>query len=110
MLANTGTTRLYSQHNLLSTIAYQIGGETTFGLEGSIFISGAIIQWLRDGLQSLPDAGDSEEMAKSLSSNEGVYMVPALTGLVRHIGRHMPEGRFMASQEIQAQAILREPR
>ena len=81
MLANTGTTRLYSQHNLLSTIAYQIGGETTFGLEGSIFISGAIIQWLRDGLQSLPDAGSSEEMAKSLSSNEGVYMVPALTGL-----------------------------
>ena len=81
MLANTGTTRLHSQHKLLSTIAYQIGGETTFGLEGSIFISGAIIQWLRDGLQILDSAKDSEPLAISLSSNEGVYMVPALTGL-----------------------------
>lgn len=81
MLANTGTKRLHSRHKLLSTIAYQIGGETIFGLEGSIFISGAIIQWLRDGLQILDHAKDSEPMAMSLSSNEGVYMVPALTGL-----------------------------
>ena len=81
MLANTGTTRLHSRHKLLSTIAYRIQGETTFGLEGSIFISGAIIQWLRDGLQTLSQASDSEAMASSLSSNEGVYMVPALTGL-----------------------------
>ena len=81
MLANTGTTRLHSQHKLLSTIAYQIDGETTYGLEGSIFISGAIIQWLRDGLQILDDAKQSEPMANSLDSNEGVYMVPALTGL-----------------------------
>ena len=81
MLANTGTKRLHSRHKLLSTIAYRIQGETTFGLEGSIFISGAIIQWLRDGLQSLSQASDSEAMASSLSSNEGVYMVPALTGL-----------------------------
>ena len=81
MLANTGTKRLHSRHKLLSTIAYRIQGETTFGLEGSIFISGAIIQWLRDGLQTLSQASDSEAMASSLSSNEGVYMVPALTGL-----------------------------
>lgn len=81
MLANTGTRRLHSTHKLLSTIAYRIGGETSFGLEGSIFISGAIIQWLRDGLQSLTHASDSEAMAQSLNSNEGVYMVPALTGL-----------------------------
>lgn len=81
MLANTGTKRLHSRHKLLSTIAYRIQGETTFGLEGSIFISGAIIQWLRDGLQILSHASDSEAMAASLSSHEGVYMVPALTGL-----------------------------
>ena len=81
MLANTGTKRLHSQHKLLSTIAYRVNGETVFGLEGSIFISGAIIQWLRDGLQILEHAKDSEAMASSLSSNEGVYMVPALTGL-----------------------------
>ena len=81
MLANTGKTRLHSRHKLLSTIAYQIGGETTYGLEGSIFISGAIIQWLRDGLQILDHASASEDLAKSLKGNEGVYMVPALTGL-----------------------------
>ena len=81
MLANTGTKRLHSQHKLLSTIAYRVNGETTFGLEGSIFISGAIIQWLRDGLQILDHAKDSEAMAASLAANDGVYMVPALTGL-----------------------------
>ena len=81
MLANTGTKRLHSQHKLLSTIAYRVNGETSFGLEGSIFISGAIIQWLRDGLQILDHAKDSEAMAASLPANDGVYMVPALTGL-----------------------------
>ena len=81
MLANTGQKRLHSRHKLLSTIAYRINGETTFGLEGSIFISGAIIQWLRDGLQILAHAKDSEPLATSLASNDGVYMVPALTGL-----------------------------
>ena len=81
MLANTGKNRLHSQNKLLSTVAYQIKGKTTYGLEGSIFISGAIIQWLRDGLQILDHAKESEPMANSLDSNEGVYMVPALTGL-----------------------------
>ena len=81
MLANTGAKRLHSKNQLLSTVAYQINGQTTYGLEGSIFISGAIIQWLRDGLKILSDAKDSEAMAKKLASNEGVYMVPALTGL-----------------------------
>ena len=81
MLANTGENRLHSQNKLLSTVAYQIDGKTTYGLEGSIFISGAIIQWLRDGLRIIEHAKDSEPMANSLDSNEGVYMVPALTGL-----------------------------
>ena len=81
MLANTGQNRLHSQNKLLSTVAYQIDGKVTYGLEGSIFISGAIIQWLRDGLRILDDAKQSEPMASGLDSNEGVYMVPALTGL-----------------------------
>ena len=81
MLANTGTKRLHSNNKLLSTVAYQLNGKTTYGLEGSIFISGAIIQWLRDGLKILPDAAASEAMASSLASHDGVYMVPALTGL-----------------------------
>ena len=81
MLANTGAKRLHSKNQLLSTVAYQINGQTTYGLEGSIFISGAIIQWLRDGLKILSDAKDSEAMAQKLAGNEGVYMVPALTGL-----------------------------
>ena len=89
MLANTGANRLHSQNKLLSTIAYQIDGQATYGLEGSIFISGAIIQWLRDGLHLLANATESEAMATSLAGNEGVYMVPALTGLgVPHWAPH----------------------
>ena len=81
MLANTGQDCLLSENNLLSTIAYQINGQVTYGLEGSIFISGAVIQWLRDGMGFLSGAAESEVLATSLSNNEGVYMVPALTGL-----------------------------
>jgi glycerol kinase len=81
MLANTGQDCLLSDNNLLSTIAYQINGQVTYGLEGSIFISGAVIQWLRDGMGLLSGAAESEILATSLSNNEGVYMVPALAGL-----------------------------
>jgi glycerol kinase len=66
---------------LLSTIAYQIDGQRTYGIEGSIFVSGAIIQWLRDGMGLFSSASQTEELARKISSNEGVYMVPALTGL-----------------------------
>lgn len=81
MLANTAQDCLLSKNNLLSTIAYQINGQVTYGLEGSIFISGAVIQWLRDGIGLLSTSAESETLATSLSNNEGVYMVPALTGL-----------------------------
>ena len=81
MLANTGETCLTSDNNLLSTIAYQINGKTTYGLEGSIFVSGAVIQWLRDAMNLLDTATQSEFLAKSLAGNDGVYIVPALTGL-----------------------------
>ncbi len=81
VIVNTGDTAIKSKNKLLTTIGYRLEGKTTYALEGSIFISGAIIQWLRDGLKIIDRASDSERMARGLSSNNGVYMVPALTGL-----------------------------
>ena len=81
LLFNTGNERVASRHGLLTTAACNAAGGPAFALEGSIFIAGAAIQWLRDGLGLLEDAADSEEMAHSLSGNAGVYLVPAFTGL-----------------------------
>ena len=66
---------------LLTTTAYRLNGETTYALEGSIFIAGAAVQWLRDALQLIGHAGDTEALARSLDDNGGVYLVPAFTGL-----------------------------
>jgi glycerol kinase len=81
ILRNTGETALSSQHRLLTTVAYRIGGETSYALEGAIFVAGAAIQWLRDGLRLLANAGDSEELAKRADPASSVYLVPAFTGL-----------------------------
>lgn len=81
LLMNTGSQRLHSQHGLISTLAIDGEGNSCHALEGSVFICGAAIQWLRDGLGLLPSADQSEEMAATLESNEGVYFVPALVGL-----------------------------
>ncbi|MEM7251032.1 MAG: glycerol kinase GlpK [Pseudomonadota bacterium] len=81
LLLNTGADAIRSQHQLLSTVAYRLSGHVTYALEGSIFIAGAAIQWLRDGLRILQTAGDSEAMASGLESTGGVYLVPAFTGL-----------------------------
>ena len=81
VIVNTGDTRIKSTNKLLSTIGYRLDGEISYALEGSIFISGAIVQWLRDGLQIIENASSTEPMASALSGNSGVYMVPALTGL-----------------------------
>ena len=70
-----------SKNKLLTTIGYQIEGKTTYALEGSIFVSGAIVQWLRDGLKIIASAGETEAIAAAQGGNNGVYMVPALTGL-----------------------------
>jgi glycerol kinase len=78
---NTGSKRVASKHNLLATIAWQIGDEVTYALEGSVFMGGAVMQWLRDGLMVFKQASDSEAVASSVSDNGGVYFVPALTGL-----------------------------
>lgn len=80
LLMNTGTTPRTSQHGLLTTVACQLPGKTTYALEGSVFIAGAAIQWLRDGLGILKSAADSEQMAMSSAGSE-VVVVPAFTGL-----------------------------
>ncbi len=81
MLVNTGQDALLSKHGLLTTIAWKLGDKTTYALEGSVFMGGALIQWLRDGLGLFEDAGQTEAMALSVESSEGVYVVPAFVGL-----------------------------
>jgi glycerol kinase len=81
LVVNTGARRVHSQHGLLSTIAWQIGGETLYALEGSCFVAGAAVQWLRDGLGLIRSSAEVEALARSVSSSEGVVFVPALSGL-----------------------------
>ncbi len=81
LLMNTGDEAVSSHANLLTTIAWRINGQTTYALEGSVFVGGAAVQWIRDGLHLIKDAPEIEELAKSVPDNGGVYFVPALTGL-----------------------------
>ena len=80
-LLNTGENAIASNNRLLTTICYRIAGETAYALEGSIFIAGAAVQWLRDGLQIIDSAIEIESLANQHESNNGVYLVPAFTGL-----------------------------
>jgi glycerol kinase len=81
MLMNTGSKPVTSRFGLLSTLGWQIGDEVAYALEGSVFIAGAAVQWLRDGLGIISSAAESEELARSVSSSDGVVFVPALSGL-----------------------------
>nr|WP_304214688.1 glycerol kinase GlpK [Fredinandcohnia onubensis] len=81
MLMNTGEKAVPSKHGLLTTIAWGINGKVEYALEGSIFVAGSAIQWLRDGLRMFTDAKDSEEYAVKVDSTDGVYVVPAFVGL-----------------------------
>jgi|TARA_B100001142_G_C14302717_1_gene643457 glycerol kinase len=81
MIVNSGDQALYSDNKLLTTIGYRIKGNTTYALEGSIFVAGSAIQWLRDGLSFFEDSKESEELSKKASKDSGVLVVPALTGL-----------------------------
>ena len=81
VIINTGDEAVTSKNRLLTTIGYRLNGKTTYALEGSIFVSGAIVQWLRDGMKLITSAGESEGIASAMDGNNGVYMVPALTGL-----------------------------
>ena len=81
LLMNTGSERVRSQNGLLSTMAWRIGGKPTYALEGSVFMGGATIQWLRDEMKMIATAAESEGLAKSVKDTGGVYLVPAFTGL-----------------------------
>jgi glycerol kinase len=81
MLMNTGEDAVQSDHGLLTTIAWGINGKVEYALEGSIFVAGSAIQWLRDGLQMFKNASESEMFAASVTSTDGVYVVPAFVGL-----------------------------
>lgn len=81
LLMNTGEEAVLSQHGLLTTIAWEVQGQTMYALEGSIFVSGSLIQWLRDGLQLVHHASETEEMAMSVEDTNGVVIVPAFVGL-----------------------------
>jgi glycerol kinase len=81
LLMNTGTEAVSSKNNLLTTVAWKINGEVNYALEGSVFVGGAAIQWLRDGLKLINSAEEVNTLAQSVEDNGGVYFVPALTGL-----------------------------
>jgi glycerol kinase len=81
LLMNIGGKPVLSRRNLLTTIAWGIGRKIEYALEGSVFIGGAVVQWLRDGLRMIQQASESERLASSLQSNDGVYFVPAFVGL-----------------------------
>ncbi len=81
MLMNTGSEAIASKNNLLTTIAWQIDNKTTYALEGSVFIGGAIVQWLRDELKIIRNSGEIEQLASQVKDSDGVYIVPAFAGL-----------------------------
>lgn len=81
LLMNSGNKPVYSKNNLITTIAWKIGDEVTYALEGSIFVGGAIVQWLRDGLGIIKSSSEVEALARTVPDTNGVYFVPALTGL-----------------------------
>lgn len=81
VLTQTGTTLRQSRNRLLSTVLYQLNGERHYALEGSVFVAGSLVQWLRDDLELIEKASDTEPLARSVPDNGGVYLVPALSGL-----------------------------
>jgi glycerol kinase len=96
MLMNTGTKPVPSKNNLLTTVAWRIGGRTEYALEGSIFIAGAVVQWLRDGLGIIKSSSEVEALASQVPDTGGVYLVPAFAGSAHRTGTNTPAGRFRA--------------
>jgi len=81
MIMNTGTKKIFSKNNLLTTICYRLNGKNIYALEGSIFIAGAGVQWLRDKVRLINNAYETEKISQSLNNNDGVYIVPAFSGI-----------------------------
>ena len=81
LLMNTGSKKIYSKHRLLTTVCYRLNNKSTYALEGSIFIAGSGVQWLRDKMKFIKSANETEKIVKSLKTNNNVYLVPAFVGL-----------------------------
>ena len=79
-IINTGNKKILSKNKLLTTICYRLKNKNTYALEGSIFIAGAGVQWLRDKIKLIDNAKETEKISKSIVDNDGVYVVPAFTG------------------------------
>lgn len=95
MLMNIGEKPILSQNNLLTTVAWQLDGKVTYALEGSVFIGGAVVQWLRDGLKIIEKSEDVETLAASVNHTDGVYFVPAFAGLgAPHWNQHAKGSLF----------------
>jgi len=107
-LMNTGTDPIKSERQMLTTIAWGLGDQPVeYALEGAIFITGAAVQWLRDGLGIIKDASETEELAASLDSNDDVYFVPGLVGLGRRTGIPTPAGPSSGSRAARPGPISR---
>ena len=85
MLLNTGDTPVPSKNGLLTTVGWKVGGKVTYCLEGAVFIAGAAVQWLRDGLKAINSSADVEQLAATVPDTGGVYLVPAFVGLGRAV-------------------------
>lgn len=108
VLMNTGSKPYASKHGLLTTIAWDINGKITYALEGSIFVSGSLIKWLRDGLKIITDAKQTQTMAQSIEDNNGVYIVPAFVGLAAPYWQQNARGTIVGlTQGVNANHIVR---
>ena len=106
LLMNTGEKAVKSNHGLLTTLAWGLDGKVTYALEGSIFVAGSAVQWLRDGLRMIKSASESEEYATKVASTEGVYLVPAFVGLGTPYWDSEARGRYSVSPVEQRKNIL----
>ena len=91
---NTGSKKIYSKNKLLTTVCYRLNGKVTYALEGSIFIAGAGVQWLRDKVKLINNAYETEKIARSKKNNDGVYIVPAFSGMGAPYWRPDARGRI----------------
>ena len=99
LLMNTGEKPVFSENGLVTTIAWGLDGKVNYALEGSVFVAGAVIQWLRDELRLIDSAEDSEYMARKVKDTNGCYVVPAFTGLGAPYWDQYARGTIVASQE-----------
>src|SRR5439155_8215262 len=111
MLMNTGTKAIASKNNLLTTIAWKIGNEMEYALEGSVFIAGAVVQWLRDGLKIIRTSKEVEDLSAEVPDTGGVYLVPAFAGLgAPHWNQHARGSLFVLTRGSRNAHIAKEGR